>query len=159
MYTQGWNSLRWEGFAVLDARSRCKRVVWAGFHGDRSISPRSFDRCSALCTFAWFRTFETRRFCDYYARTFHHSCWKQPWCFFSFFFFFWLRTFHPLNSSFMIRPHVVMFSERFWWWTQFKRQMLLKNAFYSPEIVNGSLAFNCHPVSINHVIIYLITNS
>lgn len=84
---------------------------------------------------------------------------EQPWCFFSFFFFFWLRTFHPLNSSFMIRPHVVMFSERFWWWTQFKRQMLLKNAFYSPEIVSGSLAFNCHPVSINHVIIYLITNS
>ena len=140
MYTQGWNSPRWEGFAVLDARSRCKRVVWAGFRGDRSISPRSFDRCSALCTFAWFRTFETRRFCDYYARTFHHSCWKQPWCFFFpflfflflFFFFFWLRTFHPLSSSFMVRPHMVMFSERFRWFGE--RNSTVKRYWRTPFI-------------------------
>ena len=148
MYTQGWNSPRWEGFAVLDARSRCKRVVWAGFRGDRSISPRSFDRCSALCTFAWFRTFETRRFCDYYARTFHHSCWKQPWCFFfPFLFFLFLFFFLATNlPSFKLIFHgttahgYVFGTISMVWWTQFNRQTLLKNAFYSPEIVSGHLS-------------------
>ena len=63
--------------------------------------------------------------------------------FFFFFFFFFLATnlpsfkliFHGTTAHGYVFGTISMV-----WWTQFNRQTLLKNAFYSPEIVSGHLS-------------------
>lgn len=134
-------SLR-EGFAVLDARSRCKRVVWAGFRGDRSISPPVF--------WSVFSFVHVRVISNLWNETFlwllrtHLSPLKTA--VFCFFFFFSATNLPSFKlPSFTIR--MVMFSERFRWFgerdSSVKRYRRTRFIFVN----KWTLVFNCCSVS------------